>query len=224
MTRRFFTLATLFVLLFGGFVTEAQETVALHFYIVPKIGDGQSIFTPFRPKYFRSAPFDDVTLPPMLGAMDYGKEDAMLVGAQVTSAQHTTIAANLDVTAIPLGLDDTISAAALVTVQAKLEALKIPAGWVTTSHTYRQVIGFVGRIFMLLQRFDGQQAQTFFASGITLDTRVNQLTASQRTAIQNAAASMGLDTSFVTGPMTIRQVFKTWADAMGPFTLAGETF
>lgn len=190
----------------------------IRFYIVPKIGDGLTPFTAFRPAYV-----SDLGVP--FGSMDYGREDTMLVGAEVTGAQHTAISANGDVTSIPLNLDDTVSAGALPTVQTTLEGLKIPAGWVTTSHTYRQVIGIVGRIFMLMQRFYGlNAAATFFEPGITLDTRINQLTANQRNRLQAAASALGLDTSFVTGPMTIRVVLKTWADAMGSFILAGEVF
>lgn len=215
MTRRVF-LGVLFVLAVAG-MAEAQDELALRFYIVPKVGTGSSPMDPFRPKYI----YD---LGVQASWMDYGREDAFLVGAEVSSAQHTSLASNLDVIAIPQGLDNTISVSALSTVQDKLEGMKVPAGWVTTSHTYRQVVGAVGRFFMLMQRFDGMNARTFFESGITLDTRVNGLTAAQRNALQNAALSLGLDVSFVTPTMTIRAVLKGWIDQMGPFSLAGETF
>jgi hypothetical protein len=214
MTRRYLLAGFMALALTMGAVAEAQDLA--RFYVVPKVGSG-TFADPFRAKYFRE-------LGVQFSAMDYGKEDSMLVGAEVTGAQHTTLAANLDVIAIPTALDNNVSSAALTTIQNKLEGLKIPAGWVTTSHTYRQVVGAVGRIFMLMQRFDGLHMRTFFGSDITLDTRINQLTVQQRTDLQTAASSLGLDTSFVTGPMTIRTVFKTWIDNMGPFTLHGEIF
>lgn len=215
MTRFVLGLVLAFTLIGGA--AEAQEDVAIRFYIVPKVGDGLSLPTAFRPKYV-----------PELGvsysAMDYGKEDTMLVGADVTSAQHQSLNANLDVTAIPQNLDSNVSSAALVTIQNKLEAIKVPGSWVTTSTTYRQVVGNIGRIFLLMQRFDGLHARTFFQSGITLDTRVNQLTTEQRNALQDAAISLGLDIQFITSTTTVRTMLRTWVQQMGPLTLHGETF
>lgn len=191
--------------------------MALRFYVVPKVGTGASMEDPLRPKYIPE-------LGQLWSAMDYGKEGTMLAAADVTSAQHTALAANADVTAIPAALDSTVTNGALTTIRAQLEALKIPAGWVTTAHTYRQVVGAVGRIFMLMQRFDGMFRRVFFETGIQLDTRMNQLTAGQRQALQQAADSFGLNSSTVTGATTVRQVLKIWIDQMGPFTLHGETF
>lgn len=215
MTRRFAMVMVFALVMTISAVAEAQDLA--RFYIVPKVDVTIGGIPSKGPKYF-----------PALGvsysAMDYGREDTMLVGATVTAAQNTTLSANLDVTAIPSGLDSNVSSAALATVQTKLEGMKIPAGWVTTSTTYRQVVGTVGRLFLLMQRFDAINMKTFFESGITLDTRINQLTQAQRNALAGAAASMNLDTAFVTGSMTVRAVLKSWVDMMGPFSLAGETF
>lgn len=213
MTRKAFLGLFAALFLVTG-IAEAQD-VSLHFYIVPKVDTGFPLG--LVPKYVGQMPVP-------WQAMDYGREDTMLVGANVTAAQHTTITSNLDVTAIPVGLDTNISSAALATVQSKLEGMKIPAQWVTTAITYRQLIGAVGRVFLLMQRFDGLYAKTFFQSGITLDTRINQLTQAQRDSLQSAATALGLDTSFVAGPLLIRQVLKTWIDAMGSFVVMGETF
>jgi hypothetical protein len=214
MTRRLM-LAAVAVLVLAG-VAEAQD-VATRFYIVPKIGDGLTFETPFRPKYIT-----DLGVP--WSAMDYGKETTMLVGAEVTGAQNTSISANLDVTAIPAALDSNLSAGAVTVVQNALENLKMPGAWVSTSSTYRQVVGNVARMCLLMQRFDGLNASTFFQSGITLDTRINQLTTNQRDKLAAAAGSLGLDVSFITGPMTVRTVLRTWVQAMGPVALHGEVF
>lgn len=202
--------------------------MAKRFYILPKIGDGTGgMLNPANPPADNVGPYRAKyvwSLGVPYGAMDYGKEMTMLVGAEVTTEQHQAINANVDVTAIPANLDNSITSTALATVSAKLESLKIPADWMTTATTYRQALGVTGRIFQVLQRFDGMFNKTFFESSIGLDTRVNELTATQRNAIQNAATSFGLDTSFVTGPMLMREVLKRWADSMPPFTLMGETF
>ena len=188
----------------------------IRFYLVPKAGDGLTRETAFRPAYV-----SDLGVPYV--AMDYGRENMMLAAVDVTPAQHADLITHPDLTAIPADLDGNVGGA-LATVQAKLEDMKIPSGWVQTSTTYRTIIGAVGRFCLLMQRFDGRHARRFFEAGITLDTRVNELTAAQRNAIAETAQSFGLDISFVTGTMTMRFVLKTWVDAMGPFTLAGETF
>lgn len=189
----------------------------MRFYVVPKIGDGVTPVTAFRPQYI-----SDLSVP--WYAMDYGKEGMFLVGADVTAAQHTTLIGNPDVTAIPQDLDSLVSAAALTIIQDRLEGWKIPGNWVTTNHTYREVVATVGKMCLLLQRFDGLHAMTLFQSGITLDTRVNQLTAGQRDQLSAAAVSLGLDISFITGSMVIRDVLRTWIGQLPAVSLAGEVF
>lgn len=191
--------------------------MSVRFYIVPKIGDGLSPTTTFRPKYVY-----DLGVP--WSAMDYGKETTMLVGVDADASQHTSLSANLDVTAIPVGLDNNLTAGAVTQVQNALENLKIPGTWVSTAATYRQVIGTIARCCLLMQRFDGLNTSTFFQSGITLDTRMNQMTQTQRDRLAAAASSLGLDTSFITASMTVRTVLRTWVLAMGPVELHGETF
>ena len=191
--------------------------MAKRFYVVPKTGDGSSPENSIRPKYI-----GDGDVP--YGAMDYGLEETYLVGAEVTSEQHTLLASQLDVTAIPADLDGLIGLTALSTVQSKLEGMYIPADWVTTSHTYRDVIRLTGKLFLYMQRFHGRQLRKFFEGGIALDTRVNQLTQAQRQAMEDAAVSLGLDVSGITGPMLLRQALKILADQIPPFVLFGETF
>lgn len=196
---------------------EAQDTMALRFYVVPKTGDGQTPATGFRPKYIAD-------LGVSYSAMDYGLEDTFLVGVNVTGAQHTTLAANLDVIAIPLALDDQIGLTALSTVKNRLESLNVPSDWVQQTHTYRDVIRIVGKLFQFMQRFHARQVRRFFESGITLDTRVNQLTAPQRNALTDAASSLNLDTSVVTNTMPLRQALRLLIQQLPSFQLAGETF
>lgn len=206
-------LVALFVLVAS--VSFAQEVVELRFYIVPKTGDGLTPATAFRPKYFEGISTSN---------RDYGLENTFLVGADVTPAQHTLIASNLDVIAIPQNINAPIGLTALQTVKDKLEALHVPAHWVTTEHTYRQVIAAVGRLFLFMGRFHARQARTFFESGVTLDLRLNQLTQTQREALEDAAISLGLDLSRITQTTTIRQAFKALLDQMPSFSLHGESF
>lgn len=186
------------------------------FYVVPKIGAGTEE-DPIRPKYIADAGISHAS-------MDYGLEDTHLVGAEVTDAQHTLLAAQLDVIAIPADLDSLIGLSALPVVQQALEGLYVPADWVTTSHSYRDVVRLVGKLFQYMQRFQGREMRKFFEGGITLDTRVNQLTQAQRTAMLDAATDLGLDTSGVTMTMTLRMALKLVVDQLPSFNLFGETF
>jgi hypothetical protein len=213
-TRRHAFLALAFLVL--SVLGAAAQDMALRFYVVPKIGTG-AFTDPFRPKYIT-----EVGSP--WNAMDYGLEDTMLAGINVTSAQHTTLQANIDVISIPADLDSQIGLSALSTVQSRLEGLLIPADWVTTSHTYRDVLRIVGKAFMFMQRFHVRQVRRFFESGVTLETRVNQLTQAQRAAMEDAAFSLGLDISGITGPMKLRQALRMLWVQMPSFTLMGETF
>lgn len=199
--------------------------MALRFYLVPK-----TIVTrppgSTAPKYVGDQAFWIGLGLPLItnwAAMDYGLENTMLVGAQVSAAQQTTVAGQSDVTVIPANLDSAIGGA-LSAVQAALEALHIPAGWVTSGHTYRQVIGKVGRLFQILQRFTGRERRTFFESGVTLDTAISALTTAQRTALLATAQSLALDTSAITGATLMRQALKLVLDQLPAFTLMGETF
>jgi hypothetical protein len=223
MTRRVLVGVLAALVLTSG-IAEAQEQLMARFYLVPKIGVG-TVPDPFRAKYVR---------PDELGAgwnivgryvsMDYGFENAFLVKADVTPSEHTTLSAQTDVLAVPADLDTLVSGAALPTVQSKLEALNLPASWVTTSHTYRQVMRTVRRVITFMQRYQGLfPADRVFAAGITLDTRLNQMTAAQRSRLQDVAVSLGLDTSGVTNTLTIRQALRVMADQLPDIAMGSET-
>lgn len=190
--------------------------MAIRFYVIPKIGTGVST-DPFRPNYVEGMGIS-------WRAIDHAHEDAMLVVADVTPTQHTTLVSNADVLAVPQDLDSTLTAGAVTIVQSRFEAVHIPAEWVTTNTTYRQVLRVFIRVCLLLQRFDGLFHATFWEVGLTLDTTVGQLSATQKQRIRNAAESQGLDTSFITNAMTLRFVFRTWANAMPPLQLGDQVF
>jgi hypothetical protein len=173
--------------------------MAIRFYLLPKIGDGLTFATAFRPAYV-----SDGGIVGRYTAIDYGKEVWMLVGADVTGAEHTAIVAHTDVTAVPANLDDTVGGA-LSTVQTKLELANLPADWVTSGMTWRTVVKWTIRILLLMQRFRGllSSAARFFAT-VTLDSTVGDLSALVRQRFITAAASFGLTTTGITLGMTIR--------------------
>ena len=208
---------TILAVLILSMATFAEAQVATRAYIVPKIGDGLTPLTAFRPKYLGDM---DVRYQ----VQDYGLEDTMLVVAQVTPAQHTTIAANTDAVSIPLPYDDPIGVVALSVVQARLEGMKIPADWLTASVPWRQVVRITRKLFELNARFHVLFGKSIWEAGITLDTRYNQLTQAQRNALQALAADKGIDTSSLTGASTLRQILRAFAAQLPDSEVMGESF
>jgi hypothetical protein len=193
---------------------QAQESSGVQFFIVPKQAyPGNKV----RPKYFFDMLID-------YRSMDYGAEDTYFVAANPDANQRITITSNIDVIAVPIGLDNPIGLTALTTVQNKLEGLFVPAGWVTQDTTWREVVGATLRCFLLVQRLRAQQVGRLFESGITLATRINQLSSNVRDALSAAAVSLGLDVSGINGPMTLRQAIRLLATQIPPVEFGGEVF
>lgn len=187
----------------------------IRFYLVPTV----TLDSPpgaIVPKYF-----DDGTLTVPWVSMDYPSEATMLVRADVTPEQHTTLAAQTDVLAVPSPITTLVSAVALSRVQSVLEGANLPAGWVTTSHSYRDVLRAVARVMLLLQRYHGQRGR-LFGSGITLGTTIAQLPQATRNRLRDAAISFGLDVSGLTNQMTLRQALRLLAEQLPVPHLGGE--
>jgi hypothetical protein len=172
--------------------------MAFRYYLVPKAGTGV-VADPYRPAYV-----GDLGVP--WQGMDYGLEPVFLVRADVTTPQHNGIVANADADAFPANLENTVGSN-LATVSAQLEAKGIPGDWVTAGMTFRAVLRWVARLFCIAQRLNGR-ARLRLLSEQTLDSTVGDLSAARRQALNDAAQSLGLDTSSITLAMTIRQALK----------------
>ena len=181
--------------------------MAKRFYIVPRIGTGTPEDT-YRPAYIGD--LAGVTW----SAMPFGKEPFFLVVADHTPEQHTAVAANSDVIILPANIDNTVGANRTAVVNA-LELINIPAGWVATGMTYRQVLKIVSAIFQFAQRLHGHANLRIYESGITMATQFSSLPASIRTKLIEAAQSMNFDTSALSGASTVRQILKAMADQWG---------
>ena len=180
--------------------------MALRIYLLPMVDTGTVGHPRLVPKYDQT---DLAGLERSL--LVYGAEMACLAAVDVTPEQHAVLVAEPDVLGLPANLDQAIGAQ-LQVVQNALGALNIPDQWVQDTHTYRQVLRVVATIFLVLSRFQQFQLARLFASGITLATRFNQLPVAVRTALQDTATDLGLDTSGITGTMTLRQILKALAD------------
>ena len=164
--------------------------------------------------------------PPLAGlenisyaCMPYGMQPVCLLIADVTVAQHNLLTANSDVLAAPQNIDNNLNAGAVTTVKNLLESLHIPAGWVTTSHTYRQVLRLVGWLFQFMQRVHGIFPEKLFAAPNTLATTYGELSPGMQSALLQAAQSFAFDTSGLQSSTTLRVILKNLADQFNDLPL-----
>lgn len=184
--------------------------MAIRYYIVPTLSNQTEIV----PKYFcgdnpdQNDPYSKYVklIAGSYDVINYGLEPLMLIIADVTNAEHTSIAANTDVVAAPLNINNTIGGN-LATVQSKLEAVNIPADWITSGMTYKTVLRWVARLFLIMQRFHGKGFGRLLQS-LTLTDLVSDIPSQKRQNLNTAAQELGLDTSGITGSMTIRNALK----------------
>jgi len=180
-----------------------------HLYLVPIIGVGTKV-DPRKPKYLTTLGVD-------WGMVDYGFQPFALAAANVDDATDTSLQINVDVTKIPDNLNQLLGAGAVNTVQTALEDRNLPAGWVTSALSYRDVLRTLWGFFAFLQRYSVVSGNTnpLIAAAVTLDTQFNQLSQTARTNLQDTAASLGLSSAGLTGTSTIRQILKNISDQWG---------
>ena len=143
---------------------------------------------------------------------DYGLMDQAVVCADILAADHTTLAANADVLAIPVNIDTTLNTSARNTARTYLESVNIPAGWVNTGDTYRSVLRSVLGIFFYLQRVTALRGVALDWVEVPLSLQWQQIPASWQSAMTQAATEMGYATSGVTSTTTLRTILKYMAD------------
>lgn len=192
--------------------------MAWHLYLVPLIGTGTKDDMR-RPKYVADANATYVAMP-------YGFQPACFVAADLSNADDTALSAQSDVARIPDTLDANPSAGGVTAAQTALEALFIPAGWINTGLTWRQITRTVAGLFQYTQRLHGIGGNVRLVDGTTpLSTQFNQLPLAVRQSMIAAAESFGYDTSSLSGTSTLRTILKTLADQWGaaPIQIGGIT-
>lgn len=144
----------------------------------------------------------------LVQAVNYGLESVWFIACDVTPAEHSLLNAQADVIVIPAPLTDTVSVGALNTVKTKLETLNIPAHYVTVNHTWKQVLFTSMGMAHVMQRFHKLFGR-LFQSGVTLDTRVNQLPLAARNALISAAQDLRVDVTGIVGVSLLRDALLT---------------
>lgn len=163
----------------------------MSFYILPMAGTG-ALADPFRPKYSLGATWQWVPTPREWG----------IAWADSTPAEQAALALNADVIVVP-ALDNTI---ALTATKNALEALNVPAQWLTAGMTYRTVLRVLVGIASYIQRCDGLGQVVTLAGN--LDRTFSSLSAGVRNTLSAAADSLGLDRTGISGTTTLREALR----------------
>lgn len=164
----------------------------MSFFLVPIEGAGTSA-DPRRPKYMRA-------LGVVYSQCSLG--DSAVVFTISNASQDAAIAANADVRQIP-PLDNVVAVAA---TQQALEDLNIPSQWVVAGMTYRSVLRVVIGMAQLVQRMKGMGLPVVIAGN--LDKTMSQFSAAIRQGLSDAAVSLDLDVSGISGATTLREALR----------------
>lgn len=171
--------------------------MTIRVYLMPMVQDPSrklGTLVPWVPKYVDS-------IAGRYSCKRYGPEQVCLLIADVTDPEHAAVTANADVRAMPQDLDSTLTNAARTQIAAALESLNVPAHWIANGQTYRIVLRRLVGIFDLTCNVQGRGLRFLQAS---LDSQVSDLPQPVRTAMQDAADTLGLSTAGITGATTVR--------------------
>lgn len=147
--------------------------------------------------------------------MDYGLIDACIVACMLTQEQHEILVAEPDCVAAPEILDNAISEIAIPKVQQVLEALRIPADWVTSAYTYRQILRMMAGLFQFAQRHHGLHNEALIDNVDQLDITWSVIPADRKARILQTADSLGYVYTDVTSTWTVRRILKYLGDQWG---------
>jgi len=164
----------------------------MSFFIIPMEGAGTKL-DPLREKYVPALGVDRAIV---------DHDDNAIVWADTTPAQDAALALNADVIVVP-PLDDLV---ALGATQAELEAISIPAQWITAAMTYRDVLRALVGIAQLIQRTEGLGFKLKLAGN--LDLTMAQIPVDIRQALADASDQLGLDRSTIVGTTTVRAALR----------------
>lgn len=147
---------------------------------------------------------------------DFGLLAQCIAVCDVTTAQFGALDANADVFGVPANLDNNITAAALPTVQAALEAVRIPADWVQAGATsYRELMRTICGLAQFAQKHHGLHNQYIMPDAINLDQTWGDLPLGWRQNLQATADALHYDYSQVAAGTKIRAVLKSLASQWG---------
>lgn len=127
---------------------------------------------------------------------DYGVIPTAIVAADVTPAQHTALAAQVGVIAVPDPIDSAVGTTRLAATRAAVESLNIPGNWIQATDSYRGVVRTVTGMFLYMQNVTGRTLQNPFTNGLNLSLTYAALPLIWREAIINAFKALYIEVPF----------------------------
>lgn len=191
--------------------------MAVHQYVVPKLGTGLSMDDVWRPKYFtdnngRSAGHG-VGHSQQNQFAPYGLNDSFLVTSDVTVGedihlkQQPDVVAMADNPATALGAD-------LPTLTAALEPLGFSTDGLTATHTYRDLWQRLQRLSVIGTRMHVVANQRLVPLGVSLDMPFASLSGVYHQGLGQVIASLGLTDRDLNPGLPIRTVLRLLADQL----------
>ncbi len=141
------------------------------------------------------------------GAFVWGNDDRFLLGAEVTGPQHTALAAQPGVTALPIDDAGALSTADQAAARAFADGIGLPSSWITGSENGRALARSFAGIALVLQRFNGRAR---FALTDRLTQTLRDLTQTQRDHLLAVATDLGLSRQGITADSTIGDCLMAW--------------
>jgi len=203
----------------------------LRIYIAPQIGSGMMLSPDPSTWSDTTGPYRSLLntfINPANGdnfdEIDHPARRISICTVEASAAVLTAIEADVRVTpVIPLRATDRAHLATILATpfssyplawrnaaRAKLEGWGIDTSGITGSHTMKDVLRYVVKMFSVCQVADGhgQANVKEFLKG-DLDVQVSAIPVAQRQAIGAWLQSKGIDTAWITGTTTVRQVVAT---------------
>ena len=182
--------------------------MAVRFYIMPTViaaGIDPARPPTQHPKYW-------VDVHPF-AARYYGSDDVCIVRAKnISTVDHDIVSAYPDVLSIPLNINNNLTAGAVTVAQNFLESLYIPADWVNTNRTYKQVLKIIAALFAFNEQWSKLTlGSSPFKENLDLTTQYNQLTTNVQNRIKQIFDDNAIDRSALTATSTLREGLKLFA-------------
>ena len=188
--------------------------MSISFYLAPQQGTG-TFLDPYRSILNNLI---DITQGDWFDEIDNPARHISICCVHTSDATHATIATNAQViTVSPLYADDSQLQTGMSTllssipgigaIRTKLESNGIDTSWATGSSTIKDAIQYLIRTHSIAQIADGQaftEVKQFIANN--LDTTVGNVSATIRNRVATWMQNHGLDTSWIVGTTTVRQV------------------
>lgn len=183
--------------------------MAARYYLVPLEFSADGGFRLLKYFFHRFDPNPPALIPRPAGVavrqLDYGMEQVALVDTDLPAEHHTLLAAQSDVVVIPENVQTTLGGAR-AQLEAQLEALSIPAEWMTGAMTYFRVLQGIVGVFKVSQTLYEKGYLQLRPVGVTANTPYSSMPSPYREDLLASIDQWGYDRSGTSTASTWRQL------------------